>query len=560
MASVLSATNKFTLQPTSPSGLLTSSDIGGQTAGTSASFQPIEKPQLTEQSKLEQPSDLFLSASTAPPQTTEPPASSLLSPETGVLKSKPSPFKTAAEKFTSETGKTEIPDAGEARAVIDTNVPSTSTDTSALNFLQGDEFFNNLVKTFQDYLDPKNQRKSLTETYQTMLKDSGIQALDMELINTKAILEGSEEDLRTEITKAGGFATESQVLALTNARNKQLIKNYNTLLDTRNVKSAYLNTMIGLEQADRQAADAKFEQSMNFAFQIADYKQKMKTNAIASLDRVKGTIGWKGLLESTQGDPYTRSLIEKTYGLPSGGLEKAVAEEARIKAREEKEKLLESTLKEEQILTQRAQRAKTLSEIGKVDTEIVDVGGRKFLINSDTGATIREIAAGGKADDTKRLENLDSIETIKAIQVHSAFDNAVGPQLFKIFTRGYSPAKTDFIGEVEKLVDNLNLNKLIEAKGRGATFGALSDNELRVLASAATKIGTWRKKNDEGEVVGYNVQQKNFRKELDRIASLTKRAYILSGYAPEDVGAIETDDGKVWAQNYDGSLTEIYTP
>ena len=71
----------------------------------------------------------------------------------------------------------------------------------------------------------------------------------------KNIIEGSEDDIRMEITKAGGFATDSQVLALTNARNKQLIKNYNTLLDTRNSKEKYLQTAIGLEQQDRQAAD-----------------------------------------------------------------------------------------------------------------------------------------------------------------------------------------------------------------------------------------------------------------------------------------------------------------
>lgn len=55
---------------------------------------------------------------------------------------------------------------------------------------------------------------------------------------------GSEDDLRTEITKAGGFATQSQILGLTNARNRQLIKNYNTLLDTRNAKEKYLQTAI----------------------------------------------------------------------------------------------------------------------------------------------------------------------------------------------------------------------------------------------------------------------------------------------------------------------------
>ncbi len=63
----------------------------------------------------------------------------------------------------------------------------------------------------------------------------------------------------------------------------------------------------------------------------------------------------------------------------------------------------------------------------------------------------------------------------------------------------------------------LNLDTLIQAKSQGATFGALSDNELRMLASAATKMGTWAKKDGDGNVIGYNVGEKTFKKELDNI-------------------------------------------
>ena len=324
-----SQTGKFAIQPIALGGTLTSPQVNGSAAQASASFQPPLQP--NGQPKLEQESDLFLSASTAPPQTTEPPASTLISPETGQLVSKPSPFKTAAEKTIAD-GISEIPDSGQARAVIDSAIPSTTGDSQALNFLQTDEFFNNLVKTFQEYISPNNQRKSLTETYQTMLKDSGVQALDTQLLNMKNVIEGTEDDIRAEVTKSSGFASESQILALTNSRNKQLIKNYNNLLETRNSKEAYLNNLIGLEVQDRQAADAKFEQSMNFAFQIANYGQLMKKNAIDSLSRVITAIGYSGLLTSAQNDPYTISLIEKTLGLPQNGLKLAVQKEAEEKA------------------------------------------------------------------------------------------------------------------------------------------------------------------------------------------------------------------------------------
>ena len=169
-------------------------------------------------------------------------------------------------------------------------------------------------------MSPKNQRDSLTETYQEMLEDSGIEALDTELLDMKNVIEGSEDDIRTEITKAGGFATESQVLALTNARNKQLIKNYNNLLETRNSKERYLETALNLESQDREAADRRFETAFNMSAQIAEYGQRMQQNAVQRLQWLQSNIGFDGLYDSTGGNPYHVSLIEKTLGLPPGGL------------------------------------------------------------------------------------------------------------------------------------------------------------------------------------------------------------------------------------------------
>ena len=206
-------------------------------------------------------------------------------------------------------------------------------------FVQSDPFVAGLVKTFQDYISPQNQRSSLADTYKTMLKDTGIQDIDTELLDMKNVIEGSEEDLRTEITKAGGFATESQVQALTNARNKQLIKNYNTLLDTRNAKEKYLQTAIGLEAQDRQSADQRFESAFNMGTQLATLHQQMNNNARSQMQWLTTNMGFDGLYDATGGDPYTMSLVEQTLGLPQGGLLSAAnqAQLAKIQAEEERQ-------------------------------------------------------------------------------------------------------------------------------------------------------------------------------------------------------------------------------
>lgn len=155
-----------------------------------------------------------------------------------------------------------------------------------------------------------------------MVKDSGIQAIDTDLINMKNVIDGSEDDIRNEVTKAGGFASDSQVLALTNSRNKQLIKNYNTLLETRNSKEKYLSTMIGLESQDRQAADQRFDRMMNFGMQALDYRDKMQQNAVNSYEKIIGQVGYDGLAQMVGGDPYYTNMIEQTLGLGRGGLQR----------------------------------------------------------------------------------------------------------------------------------------------------------------------------------------------------------------------------------------------
>ena len=279
-----------------------------------------------------------------------------------------SKFQKGFEQANSATGA-QVPSGSQGSAIVNQYAPPKTNDIASA-FTQTDPYFEGLVSAFQKYISPENQRASLADTYKTMLKDSGIEAIDMELINTKNIIEGSEDDIRTEITKAGGFATDSQVLALTNSRNKQLIKNYNTLLDTRNSKESYLKTSIQLEQADRESADKRFESSFNMGMEIAKYGETMKQNAITSLDRTKGVIGWSGIAEATKNDPYTTRLVEKTYGLPAGGLQMAVKQEQLLKSQAEEKRLLEldekklgMQLKGEQILTEKAQRANIYSQI-----------------------------------------------------------------------------------------------------------------------------------------------------------------------------------------------------
>lgn len=120
--------------------------------------------------------------------------------------------------------------------------------------------------------------------------------------------------------------------------------------------------------------------------------------------------------------------------------------------------------------------------------------------------------------------------------------------------------RANFIGSVEQMISGLTLDKLAQSKGQGVTFGALSDGERQTIASAASKIGTWRQRADgkaDGEVVGYKVNEKDFKKEVDTINYFKQLDAYLQGASAEEVGAQVMPDGTVWVMDSFGNMKQL---
>jgi len=292
-------------------------------------------------------------------------------------------------------------DAGAARQAIGSSLPPqaqikepTQIDLAAAS-APADPFFQELMTTWREYMSPSNQRTSLTQEYKNLLAESGLESLDTELLNMKNVIEGTEDDIRNEVTKAGGFATDSQVLALTNARNKQLIKNYNTLLDTRNQKADYVNTLIGLEAQDRKELDSRFDRMMNFGFQMVDYQNRMQNNARASYQKLLDNFGPQGVLAAIGNDSYGLAYAEQSLGLGSGGLQRLASLPPAPPTEEEQ---LDLEYKRVQIANLYSQ----IAEREDNGTIMVDTGGKvvlkpqealkinKELVSNDAYKTIRK--------------------------------------------------------------------------------------------------------------------------------------------------------------------------
>lgn len=472
---------------------------------------------------------------------------------------------------------------GEARGMVEAFSPETAVDNTPgiTSFMEQDAGYQGLLAGYQEFNNFVNQRKSLTDEYKGLLKESGIPEMNTDLMNMKNVIEGSEDDLRNEITKAGGFGTESQIQILTMSRNKQLVKNYNNLLETKQQAMEMMNTMIGLVAQDRQLAMQAMEQKFNFQTKIIDYRDKMQQKAVDQYKYLADKMGFDGLLAQTGGDPYHVKLVEKTLGLGAGGLSQ-LAQQDRIKRQSElADKALDKQYKQAQIgdiafdnQTARAnlglEREKFNWERNKSNVKAswqdVNGDGKKELVNDATGEIISDPNAGGQMASPEELaQKKANIDQISGLLTDKGIGRAVGTSrtsrsgLGGTIMEKITGRAGNFIASVEQITGQLVGKTLAELKAQGATFGALSDAELMLLQNSATKISKWAIRPDgpQGNVTGYQTTEKEFKKELDKINNFAKLNYVLKGGNPDDVGIRQMPDGKWLSPKSDGSFEDF---
>lgn len=173
---------------------------------------------------------------------------------------------------------------------------------------------------FKD-IQQRNNIESTTQTVQDYTNSAssalGIPSMKTELMNIQNVMNGSDNDIRNEITASGGFATESQIEALVAGRNKTLI------LKATNIQNALANaqdtlgTEVSAFSADRANAINTLGDRINGDQTALSLFQTIQSNAKANYDKILTISGWSGL---SQTDPSAHGLIEATYGLTPGTL------------------------------------------------------------------------------------------------------------------------------------------------------------------------------------------------------------------------------------------------
>jgi len=113
--------------------------------------------------------------------------------------------------------------------------------------------------------------------------------------------------------------------------------------------------------------------------------------------------------------------------------------------------------------------------------------------------------------------------------------------------------ESEYIAGVEQIMASGTLETLIEAKARGATFGALSNEEMDILAASFSKIGTWTITDDKGHVLGYKASKEAFEKELNSIKTLMIKS---GGASPDSTTGTTAGTEEITQEEWDAMTPE----
>jgi hypothetical protein len=228
---------------------------------------------------------------------------------------------------------TPTPDtSSQARTAVDTYFKDNEEQADPQKtFFDEYMSMNPIVKTMYDQINKAlstvDTTTSFKDEFVKLQAEQGIPALNTELMNIKNIMDGTEDDIRNEITKAGGFATESQVQALTGARNKTLLKQANSLQQQLALKQDYVDQIMQFSQADRTSVEKQVDRKLGLIEKMAKIQEDMTKAAKDNYQKIidtaekRGENGYAYLANNL--DSSQKKLAEKALGLPSGKLSDA---------------------------------------------------------------------------------------------------------------------------------------------------------------------------------------------------------------------------------------------
>lgn len=214
-----------------------------------------------------------------------------------------------------------VPDQTDSAAVVaaGTAASTAATEQDPLTAATA-PIISQLQSAITQIMSPSSTNSSLQDEYNNLIQSSGLQAVNTQLLNLQNVMNGTTDDVRSELTQANGFATESQVQAMSTARNNVLLKQYNALATQQASLQDTVNNQMQFAESDRTDALSRINDVTGIESTMAGLQQTMFTNAQKQYDNVVTQVGYQGLAQVVGSDPYQQALAESALGLPQGTL------------------------------------------------------------------------------------------------------------------------------------------------------------------------------------------------------------------------------------------------
>lgn len=223
------------------------------------------------------------------------------------------------------------PDQGGAArdAITAADMASSGADSPVMSAMSGSlaPIMQSLTQVLNNINNPALTSTSLQQEYNDLSSQYNLPAMQSQMMNLQNIMTGTTDDIRQEITTAGGSATESQVQAMSAARNNVIIKQYNALATQYTAAQTTVGNMMQYQQQDIQNANTKNQLTASVTESLASIENQMmqmgmtmQTNARDAVQYNVTQMGYQGLADSANGNQQVLSSYENILGLPPGSL------------------------------------------------------------------------------------------------------------------------------------------------------------------------------------------------------------------------------------------------
>lgn len=381
-----------------------------------------------------------------------------------------SPYVAAQQQLKGQVAPS---DAGEAMLGVQQGLRGIpeQEDTSAIDtFVAGVPQIGQLMQGITELLNPQNQTTTLLQDYQALYKESGLDKINQEIIDADTIINGTEDDIRNEVQAAGGFATDSQVQAMSIARNKSLLKRYNQLVQMRTDATNQLNTLTQLNAQDKQMAQQRLNTQISAMFQLGNFAMQAQNNVREQYNSLLKNIGADGLYATYSKDPRQLGMIEQIIGGSRGWLQGAATQAIQQRARDEQMEALDIRAKEASI-------ANIYSQMAERDAkkQLESLEKQKALDSQNRKLNETTQIVTGKVDD--------------AIGMISPMTTGAGAYLSNIKgTRAFNLART--IDTIQANIGFDTLQAMRDASPTGGALGQVSEREIALLQSTISSLDT----------------------------------------------------------------------